>query len=342
MTDRQNAVVTDEVRGTYWDALARGDRLAAVQVAVAQLEDGLDVVQLFDHLVRPAQLEVGRQWASNSWGVAREHVATSISEDVVAALASRARIEESRGQIVVTCVEGEWHSLPARIFAETLRLAGWRVSYLGASVPTAHLTAHLHDLGPDLTALSCSVSTSLHRARRMIEASRGAGIPVIAGGRGFGDDGRWAVKLGANGWAPDPAAAIALIDDPAWPSYTDAAPPLTHPDDAHVGIRDHRAELVEQAMKELTRRFPGAARYDEEQKARTVEDLEHILDFLATSLYLDDPSLFTDFVGWLGEILVARGVPVVAVSLGLDAIGSALPPSLDRAQEFLALGKTEL
>jgi methanogenic corrinoid protein MtbC1 len=327
-----------DVRGTYWDALARGDRAAAVGIAVAQLDSGVDVVTLFDDLVRPAQLEVGRMWADNTWGVAREHVATSISEDVVAALASRARVEETRGEIVVTCVEGEWHSLPARIFAETFRLAGWRVSYLGASVPTVHLTAHLHDIGPDLTALSCSVSTSLPRARRMIEASRGAGIPVLAGGRGFGAGGVWAETLGANGWAPDPVAAMALIEDPGWPSYTDAAPPLVHPDAAYEELRVNRADLVERATKEFTSRFPAVAGYTEEQTARTVEDFGHIVDFLATALYLDDVDLFTEFVGWLGQILTARGVPLAALQAGLSALGEVLPDDLDRAQEFLARG----
>lgn len=334
-------VLTDDVRGRYWDALARGDRFSAVALAVEQLDRGLGPAQLFAELICPAQLEVGRQWAANAWGVAREHVATSISEDVVAALAARARIEERRGQVVVTCVEGEWHSLPARIFSEALRLDGWRVSYLGASVPTPHLTAHLHDLGPDLTALSCSVSTSLHRARRMIEASRGAGIPVIVGGSGFGRDGRYARALGANGWAPDPATAIALIDDPAWPSYTDPAPPLNHPDDAHLQVQENRTQLVEQGVKELEVRFPAMGAYDDEQRDRTVEDLEHILDFLATALFVDDVTLFTDFITWLGQILEARGVPIRAAQLGLDALGAALPP-LQRAHDFLAAGTATL
>lgn len=206
-------------------------------------------------------------------------------------------------------------------------------------MPTAHLTAYLHDLGPDLTALSCSVSTSLHRARRMIEASRGAGIPVIAGGRGFGPDGRWAYALGANGWAPDPAAALALLEDPSWPSYTDAPERLTHPDDAHVQLRENRAHLVELALKELTRRFPAVSSYTDEQRNRTVEDLEHILDFLTTGLYLDDVSLFTDFVSWLRQILTARGVPPAAAQLGLEALDAVVPYPLRRAHAFLGAGR---
>jgi hypothetical protein len=173
----------------------------------------------------------------------------------------------------------------------------------------------------------------------MIEASRGAGIPVLAGGRGFGADGRWAYALGANGWAPDPAAALTLIEGDSWTSYTDPPPPLRHPDEAHVQVRDQRGLLVEQALKELTRRFPPVLDYDEEKHHRTVEDLGHILDFLATALYLDDVSLFTDFVEWLRQILAARGVPPAAVDLGLDAIDVAVPYAMRRAHEFIGLGR---
>ncbi|WP_019873281.1 cobalamin-dependent protein [Sporichthya polymorpha] len=318
------AALSADVRDRYWDALSRGDRTAAVAAALGELERGVPAIRIFDELVRPAQLEVGRQWATNSWGVAREHVATSISEDVVAALGARTAAGPARGRIVVTCVEGEWHALPARILSESLRLSGWDVSYLGASVPTPHLVSYLHDLGPDLVALSCSVSTSLQRARRMIEAARGAGVPVLAGGRGFGPDGRWALALGANGWAPDPTAALELIESDAWPSFTDQAPPLEHPDDAHVRLRAAHGDLVDATMAELARVFPPMAAYDSEQRARTVEDIGYILDFLTTALFLDDVELFTDFVGWLAEILTARGVPAAAVRLGLDALDAVL------------------
>src|SRR3712207_7094162 len=40
-----------------------------------------------------------------------------------------------RGHVVVACLDGEWHALAARIVAEVLRVHGWRVTFLGASVP---------------------------------------------------------------------------------------------------------------------------------------------------------------------------------------------------------------
>lgn len=328
-------------RHSYWDALAAGDARAAVAVALRLAEAGVPVEALLADLVCEGQAEVGRRWAANEWSVAREHAATSVSEEVVLALAARAPAAPARGKVVVTCVEGEWHSLPARVLSETLRLAGWQVQYLGASVPTAHLVQHLYDIGPDVTALSCSVATSLPRARRMIEGSRQAGVPVICGGRGFGAGGRWARPLGADGWAPTAASAVTLLASPSWPAFADPAPPLVHPDDEYPELRERARDLVAAAMQRLDKRLPAMAAYDTEQRARTEEDLGHLLDFLATALFVDDSRLFTEFVTWMADVLSARGVPPAAVRLGLEIFDELLT-GMPRALDVVTAGREAL
>ncbi|MGQ0845442.1 MAG: cobalamin B12-binding domain-containing protein [Sporichthyaceae bacterium] len=328
--------VLDEASRSYWDALSRGDRATAIAVARQARDSGASVEEILSSLVCAAQVQVGKKWAANEWSVAQEHIATSIGEDVLAVLAAEIDAP-AQGSAVVTCGEGEWHALPARVLAESLRLAGWRVHYLGASIPTPHLAQQLQDVGPDLTAISCSISTSLPRVRSMIEASRGAGIPVIVGGRGFGAGGRWASALGANAWAPTAAAAVEVLSDPTWPTYTVPAPPLPAPDDATEQLAAMRQTLVERSHARLGELFEPMATYNRHQLDRTVEDLGHILDFLGAALFVDDPSLFVDFAVWLGEILVPRGVPLAAARLGMEAIDEVLP-DLPRARAMLRAG----
>ncbi|MGQ0465364.1 MAG: cobalamin B12-binding domain-containing protein [Sporichthyaceae bacterium] len=320
---------------TYWDALTRGDRAAAIATARAARDNGASVEEILTDLVCASQIRVGQCWAANEWSVAQEHIATSICEDVLAVLAADIDAPP-RGTAVVTCAEGEWHALPARVLAETLRLGGWRVHYLGASIPPNHLAQQLRDVGPDLVAVSCSVSTSLPRVRSMIEASREAGVPVIVGGRGFGFDGRWAGPLGANAWAPSAGAAVRVLNDPTWPIYTDPAPPVHAPDDSMATLATMRSSLVEASYARLGELFP-MGHYTQHQIERTIEDLGFILDFLGASLYVDDPSLFVDFAIWLGEILGARGVPVAAARLGMEAIDEVLP-DVPRAKAYLGAG----
>lgn len=326
----------------YWTALCEGDSTSAVSVAVGLNDGGMAVIDILEDLVGAGQREVGRLWAVNDWNVAQEHRATSVSEEVVAALAGRIPGTGGRGTAVVTCIDGEWHSLPSRVVATALRSSGWRVHYLGASVPVEHLAQFLQDVGPDVAALSCSLPTRLGRARAMIEASRQAGVPVVVGGPGFGPDGRWGMRLGADGTAPSARAAVELLSSPRWPRFTEPARPYRAPDDTSDRIGERRAELVKASGARLAAAWPGVREYGAYQAARTEEDLGHLLDFLAAALFVDDPELYTRFVEWMAVIPDARGVPVPALMAGLHTTGAALGEVLGdvpRAQQMVVLAR---
>ncbi|HET6964993.1 MAG TPA: cobalamin-dependent protein [Acidimicrobiales bacterium] len=324
----------------YWRALSEGDSASAVGVALELHRGGMDVPEILEVLVAAAQVEVGRRWAANEWNVAQEHRATSVAEDVVAALAGQVEAPQGSGTAVVSCVDGEWHSLPSRVVATVLRATGWKVHYLGASLPVAHLVQLLQDVGPDLTALSCSVPTALWRARAMVEASREAGVPVLVGGPGFGPAGRWGLRIGADGTAGTARQGAALVGSPGWPRFTDPAPPLESPDDTAGLLRRRREVLVSSAVGRLVQRWPATRRYDDHQMARTEEDMGHLVDFLAAALYVDDPRLYTDFVVWMDHVLVKRGVPTPALVAGINVTRGAVEEVLgtaERPDRYLAM-----
>jgi methanogenic corrinoid protein MtbC1 len=323
----------------YWVAIATGDGPGAVRTALREFEDGVPLEDLLDGLVGAAQAEVGRLWAADEWNIAQEHRATSIGEDVVCALAARIDATPNGRTGVITCTDGEWHSLPSRILNATLRAAGWQVTFLGASVPARNLSQLLHELGPDATLVSCALPTRLPEARQMIEVSRDAGIPVLVGGRGFGPDGRWGPVLGADAWAPDARGALAALAE--LPAFTSPAPPLAQPDEAIAELRRRARDIVDESMQRMLAAMPDVARYDPRQLQRTQEDVGYILDFLCAALYVDDATLFTDFVDWLTEILVARTVPAGTVRAGLRVVSEVIatePGPYDRAQAFLQAG----
>ncbi|MFG2054721.1 B12-binding domain-containing protein [Micromonospora sp. NPDC048930] len=317
----------------YLECLAEADEYAAVEVAIGLLEAGVPAERVLLDLVAPAQAEVGERWARNDWSVAQEHAATHISERVVAAVTAYVGPRPTRGRIVVACMDGEWHALPARLVAEVLRLRGWQVTFLGASVPAAHLVSYLHRYDADVVALACALPMRLPYAHRMIEACRRSDVPVVVGGRGFGADGRWARVLGVP-WAPDaPHAAELVADERALRT----APPdrLDHlADDEYASLVKRRGELIDSALADLRERVPSVRHYTPAQLDSTVSDLGYLLDFLGAALYVDDETLFTEFVEWLVTILTSRDVPAGAVGLTLDHYGRQLR-DFPRAGRFL-------
>ncbi|MFB9248660.1 B12-binding domain-containing protein [Sphaerisporangium melleum] len=338
MTDLSSTIDLATATDLYLQRIGEADPYAALDLVQGLLDDGVPAERLLLGVIAPAQRRVGELWATGEWSVAREHGATAVSEQVVGAIGARVRPRQLYGRVVVACVDGEYHQLAARLLAEVLRLRGLRVDFLGTNVPGPHLIAHLHRTGPDAVALSCTMPTGLPRAHATLNACRTAGVPVLAGGSGFGMDGRFARKLGADGWAPTADAAADLLRSGLLPSFPPPADELPHlADQEYARLVQDRTGLIDRTMRALTTTYPPAAAYDERQREATIEDLGHIADHLATALYLDDVALFTDFVTYTCVLLAARHVPAVAVSVGLRLMRKELP-ELPRAQHLLTEG----
>jgi methanogenic corrinoid protein MtbC1 len=323
----------------FVDHLARRDRKAAVRQALGLLEASTTVQDVVQGLLGPAQAEVGRRWEANQWSVADEHAATAITDAVLGALGWRIEAAEDQGHVVVTCAEGEWHSLPARMAAEVLRLHGWQVTFLGASAPADHLRRFLAEVGAVGVVISCAVPIFLGGAQRSIQAAHAAEVPALVGGRGFGRDDLRARRLGAEGWAPDAVAAARLLGK--WRRQPPAVGrrPVGMRDAESLELEAVRPELVEAAMGELFLRFPPLAGYSEPQLARTREDLGYILQFLEAALLTDDPRIFLDdFLPWLTRVLSSRGLPAGVVTVGLEALAAVLD-GYPRGRELITQGR---
>jgi methanogenic corrinoid protein MtbC1 len=335
---QQPRITKDHVE-RFVDCLAGRNRKAAARQALRLLEAGVAVQDLILRLLGPAQAEVGRRWEVNQWSVADEHAATAISDAVLGALAWRIEAAEDQGHVVVTCAEGEWHSFPARMAAEVLRLHGWQVTFLGASTPADHLRRFVTEVRPVGVVISCSVPIFLGGAQRSVQAVQSAELPALVGGRAFGPDDLRARRLGADGWAPDPVAAARLLM--AWRQQPPAVatPPTSIGDQELLELEALRPELVEAAMNELFLRYPPLAGYSQAQLTRTREDLAYILQFVQAALLTDDPRLFLgEFLPWLSRVLTARGLPAAVVAVGLEALGGVLD-AFPRSQSLTAQGR---
>ncbi|WP_260606705.1 B12-binding domain-containing protein [Streptomyces sp. WAC08241] len=328
----RQATATDTVVERLWRAAVEGDEPAAASVVHEALDTGVPEETLLLDVLAPVQAKVGVEWAADRITVAQEHAVTAINERIVASLAhrrTRGRAASSRGRVTIGCVDGEWHAFPARLVAEVLSLHGWRVDYLGAQTPTPHLVAHLHQSNPDAVLLSGSIPTHLPTAHAAITACQAVGVPVLTGGRAFGPDGRYARTLRADRWAPDARGALAVLDEglprPDASAGRQAVDDLPHlADQEYTMVARSRHRLVRQTLAGLEDRFPPMRAYDDLQRERTAEDIAHIVGFLATALYVDDPELFTTFLTWTADVLGARRVPTRSLVAGLDVLAGQL------------------
>nr|WP_255459474.1 MULTISPECIES: B12-binding domain-containing protein [unclassified Nocardiopsis] len=129
----------------FFDGVRSLDDGGALDVVRAALGRGADHEALLLDVIAASQARVGMMWQANEWSVAREHAATHVSERAIGLVLehglARAESPASPGSVVVACVDGEWHGLPARLFGDVLRLRGWRVTFLGRASPSATWSA---------------------------------------------------------------------------------------------------------------------------------------------------------------------------------------------------------
>lgn len=335
--------ISDEVRAAFDRHLARADEEAAVGLTVGLLADGVGAEEVLLDLIAPAQVAVGARWATGEWSVAQEHAATHVSElstTAVAAATPRPDADRSGG-VVVACGDGEWHTLPARILSEVLRLHGFHVRFLGGDVPAEQLVADLHRNGPDVVALSCSLTVRLPLAYRLTQVSRQAGVPVLAGGHGFGPDGVWARTLGADLYARDAPGAAEVLRR-RWPPKPSGSPSVAARSiEAYARLARDRSALLRGVMDRLRERYPELRDPTDRQYRSVVETLGYLLDSLAAGIFVDDPRVFTDHLAFATAFLAARYEEGGCLVVVVDTLAGLLWDS-PSALSHLAAGRRSL
>lgn len=308
------------------------DRDGAIDLLRRLRTQGATPDQVITDFLAPAQRRVGELWQTDAWSVAQEHAATGIVDIALAELELTNDVLPSRGRVVVTCAEGEWHALPARMLAEQLRRLAWSVTFLGSSTPAVHLGRLLRSVEVVAVAVSCSMPIFLFGAQRSIDAAHREGLPVVAGGAGFGCDDKRARVLGADGWAP-----TARIADEHLSAWAERRPPLRRSATgaAALPLAAVRADVVENALLGLSRRLPAVCHDDREAVDRTREELGYTMQFVEAALLTHDVAVFDDFLTWQGVVLESRGIAPDLVRASLDALADALPPGQPPARALL-------
>ncbi len=302
------------------DLAATGRLRPAIDFALKLSADGLPVPRLILDVLGPAQEEVGLLWQSNRWTAAQEHASTAVIDGVLGAVALRTPPPlPARGTVLVSCVEEEYHTVPARMGVERLRADSWEVVFLGASLPAQDLQGFAARTEPDVVVLSCTVPLFLPGAARCIAAMSDIGLPAVAAGAGFGETSARTDRLGASGWIGPGSDPTDVLRGPLRP----AGPPCeTHA--VTVQLELGAGDLIAGCMAEMFVRAPEVASYTDGQLAHSRTDLGYILRYLGLALDLDEATLFDGFISWLAEVLRCRHVPPAVLGASLDIVASTL------------------
>lgn len=200
----------------YLRCLLAPDGRQARGLIEGALSAGVPAATLYLHVIAPAMHEVGRLWETAQLSVAGEHLATQITQAVIATLGLHLRAGDLVGtgrRAVVSSTPGELHALGTQMVADFLEAQGWSVLSLGADAP-AHEVAELVDVqGAELVALSTALPSHLLSVTRTCQLLRRLNpVPfIVVGGRAYGGDPGRARAVGADAYAEDPEALLEML-----------------------------------------------------------------------------------------------------------------------------------
>lgn len=201
----------------YLEAVLAGKRDEAHRLIVEPARAGRSVFDLYEHVLLPAQAEMGHMWHRGEISVADEHFATAITQALLGELrACFPRSEPRSKTVVAAAVSGDFHDVGLRIVADCLEMDGWRVLFLGANTPAGEIVEFLDRHPADLLALSTSTCLLVRETGELIEAVRASHsrdkLKIIVGGSPFDLIPDLWEELGADGCAHRAVEAVELAN----------------------------------------------------------------------------------------------------------------------------------
>ena len=193
---------------------AAGSRLGEESAAAGHLEacleaaDRLDAHWLREELMRavvrlsapvfvrqvvaPLLARVGDLWEAGSMRPAQEHVVSTAVRQVLDWLLSRYEAGPDAPLLVAGTPSGELHEFGAMLASVVAADAGWRVLYLGPSLPASEIVAAAERSGASVVAVSVvdGAKADRERAGRELKSLRDElpdGVLLVAGGRRSGE-----------------------------------------------------------------------------------------------------------------------------------------------------------
>lgn len=140
------------------------------------------VLEMIAGLIR----DIGNRWRSGDLRIVHEHLATATLRIFLGGYAQSSNADRSAPLLVVATPVGQHHDLGAVLAAAAAHNVGWRVAFLGASLPSEEIASAARTTQARAVALSIVYPADDPNLPRELETLRKLlppGLPVLVGGR---------------------------------------------------------------------------------------------------------------------------------------------------------------
>ena len=157
----------------FADLLIRGDMGETLGYVSSLVKSKEDIGDFYTKVLTHAMYTVGKKWENGEISVAQEHLATSIVVRIMSMIYMNYLVNRhSKGHMIVTASENEYHELGARVVADIFELDGWEVKFLGANTPSDELLKMIQESPPDILCISVTMTFNIQNTINLIEKIR--------------------------------------------------------------------------------------------------------------------------------------------------------------------------
>lgn len=141
----------------------------------------LTPIEIYTSIIAVSLNKIGDMWHEGAISIAHEHLASETAMKLIDLVAEKSPHLSPNGlTAVVACVQGEYHTMGAKLFSKLLEIDGWSVHYLGPSTPSKDLVIYAKETSPDVMVISTSTKKTIDHVKKCVgELSRISGSPLI-------------------------------------------------------------------------------------------------------------------------------------------------------------------
>ncbi len=193
-------------------AIESGDRATAVRVTGDAIAEGVVPQEILDAMTA-AMATTGARFSANEIYVPEMLISARAMKESAALLEPvlvKAGIKPGFTAVVGT-VDGDLHDIGKNLVSMMWRGANIGVIDLGVDVPVQRFVDASREHGAKIIGISALLTTTMVGMRDVVQAVRDAGlgdVKVVVGGAPVTPE--FADQIGADGYAPDAAAAVEL------------------------------------------------------------------------------------------------------------------------------------
>lgn len=203
----------EEIYSALARAVREGDEAGAGALARRALAAGIPPLQAIDAGLVPGIDEAGRLWDEGEYFLPELVAAAQAMKGAMAVLQpalADAGGGRGLGRVVIGTVEGDIHDIGKTLVGTLLAANGFEVHDEGADVPAERFVSRARSVDADLVCASALLTTTMARQKDLIAAARAAGLRAKVCVGGAPVTRAWAEAIGADGFADNAVAAVAL------------------------------------------------------------------------------------------------------------------------------------